>query len=498
MRLKNFPVVPLLILLIFGSIYPGLFVKANNQTLTITATNLNVREGPGLDSPVVAKVQKGEHYSIIQKKDNWIQITLSNGNVGWVSNEFTAADKQHKKTFQAFATDKLNVRSTPSLNGSIIGQLTKGEQVTVRMKENDWALIHFDGKEAWVNSQYLTTTLSPRAVQRVPSGQATVTATTLNVRDQNSLNGKVIGSITKGETFPVLEEHDNWLKIEFKPGITGWAASWFFQTAEQQPSTATIKDQFVTVLNDGTNIRNDAGTNGQVIRRANKGETFEVIERKNDWYKIRFKDGSSGFIAGWIVSVNGNTDQIIRSGTGNDKKNKVIVIDPGHGGKDVGAIGTRGTFEKTVTLQTAKLLSEKLRASGAEVYLTRNSDTYLPLASRIAISEQKNADAFISIHYDSHFDPTVRGITSYYYHDNQLAKNLHSAVTTRTRLTDRGVRFGDYYVIRENKQNSVLIELGYLSNPTEELLITSNQYQQAVATGLFEGLATYFSNKETE
>jgi len=87
-------------------------------------------------------------------------------------------------------------------------------------------------------------------------------------------------------------------------------------------------------------------------------------------------------------------------------------------------------------------------------------------------------------------------MTTYYYNSNQkpLGEQIHSSVISKTMLKNRGTRFGDYHVIRENRQKAVLVELGYLSNPAEEMLVTSSQYQQAVASGIFDGLARYFKN----
>ena len=95
-----------------------------------------------------------------------------------------------------------------------------------------------------------------------------------------------------------------------------------------------------------------------------------------------------------------------------------------------------------------------MRASGANVYITRQDDTFISLHTRVSTSHYRNADAFISIHYDSYADTSTRGSTAYYYSpskDRQLASDVHSEVVKRSPIPDRGVLFGDYYVLRENK-----------------------------------------------
>lgn len=105
-----------------------------------------------------------------------------------------------------------------------------------------------------------------------------------------------------------------------------------------------------------------------------------------------------------------------------------------------------------------------------------------------------NADAFISLHYDSNVDSSIHGMTGYYYHSYQqtLAESIFASTVGHTKMTSRGVRFGDFHVIRENSQKAVLMELGYLSNPAEEMMIKSAGFQENAASGLFDGLARYF------
>lgn len=139
-------------------------------------------------------------------------------------------------------------------------------------------------------------------------------------------------------------------------------------------------------------------------------------------------------------------------------------------------------------------MAAKLKAAGATVIFTRQQDTYVPLQSRVSMSHMNKADAFISIHYDSINDRSVRGMTTYYYHDyqQQFAADVHQGIMSKIDLNDRGYRHGDYYVIRENNSKAILLELGYLSNATEEIKVTSEQYQEAVSTGIFQGLRTHF------
>ncbi|HAQ06166.1 MAG TPA: N-acetylmuramoyl-L-alanine amidase [Bacillus bacterium] len=486
----------------------------NGKNGSVTANGLRVRKGPGTAFQIIGSLNNGQAVEILNTKDNWAEIRTPSMH-GWVSKEFVQYDNSKKQnTTEISASTKtlatatvtatsLNVREKPSLNSKTVGQLKNGADIVIQSQSNGWAEITYSGKTAWVSSQYLkvTSEKSGNGPKEIPPSQYTgkVTASQLNVRERNSLDGKIIGSVSQGQSFQILEEQNNWVKVEFKPGKTGWAAGWFFEREKNGPTAPinqTIKNSSIKILHNGTNIRKGPSTGTSVIYRANLGDSFDMVSLKNDWYEISLPNGTKGYVAGWIVSVQGSAPQIEKPGAEIHTKNRTIVIDPGHGGRDNGTTGVRGTLEKSLTIRTAQLLYDKLKTSGANVILTRNNDTYISLASRVSTAHYHNADAFISIHYDSINDRSVRGMTTYYYNSKQkpLSEQIHSAIVSKTMMKDRGTRFGDYHVIRENRQKAVLLELGYLSNPAEEMLVTTPHYQETVANGIFEGLARYFKN----
>jgi N-acetylmuramoyl-L-alanine amidase len=486
--------------------------SSNHSTLgsqaTVLTDGLRIRKGPGTGFQVIGSLNKGQAVDTIDKNENWIKINGSFGE-GWVSADFIQSasvstpspKKNPSATTKGMATvENLNVRTEPSLNARIVGKLGKGESVSILSFQRDWVKIDYKGASAWVSSQFIQTKVDPpsSSAPQTPAASVigTVTATALSVRSTGSLNGKILGSVQKGTSFQIIEEVNNWAKIEYKKDSYGWVAGWFLSksTSKEPTKEQTVKESTVTILYNGTNIRKGPNVQTSVVKRANAGDQFEVLSLSNNWYQIKLADGSKAYVAGWIVSVSGPAPQIEKPGAEKYLKDVTIVLDPGHGGRDGGTEGARGTLEKGVTLRTTTLLYDKLKASGANVILTRNNDTYISLRSRVSTAEYHNADAFISIHYDSINDRCVRGMTAYYYHtyQKQLATSVFSATVAKAKLKDRGVRQGDYHVLRENNQKAVLLELGYLSNPTEEMLINSSQFQESVATGIFQGLAQFF------
>lgn len=176
-----------------------------------------------------------------------------------------------------------------------------------------------------------------------------------------------------------------------------------------------------------------------------------------------------------------------------------IVLDAGHGGKDEGAKGYSGTLEKNLNLKTTKLLRDKLESFGAKVLLPRDGDTYLTLTERVNFTTKKDADLFISIHYNSSPSTKPEGLTTFYFHeqkDKALATNIHNHLLKVTNNTNRGVLFGDYYVLRENSIPSVLLELGFISNQNEEQQMITNHYQNKITSAIAEAILEFVASDD--
>lgn len=178
----------------------------------------------------------------------------------------------------------------------------------------------------------------------------------------------------------------------------------------------------------------------------------------------------------------------------NPLKGKVIVIDPGHGGIDAGTIGRYGTLEKHVTLPLALKLSRLLQDNGAKVLLTRKSDITTDYRKIVRFANRNNADIFIAIHYNSSQSSRVGGIETFYYTKKSklLAQIVHKNIVYGIKRRNRGVRREMFYAIHHTRMPAILIEPGYISNPTEERLAKSVSFQWEVARDITRGLKEYF------
>ncbi|MES1025276.1 N-acetylmuramoyl-L-alanine amidase [Gloeocapsa sp. BRSZ] len=176
------------------------------------------------------------------------------------------------------------------------------------------------------------------------------------------------------------------------------------------------------------------------------------------------------------------------------KQRAVVVIDPGHGGKDPGAIGIGGVQEKQVILPISKQIAAILEKEGIKVVMTRDSDYFLDLAPRVAIAERANADIFVSIHANSMglSRPDINGLETYYFSSGQrLAQVIHRNIVRRVTVRDRGVRRARFYVLRKSSMPSVLVEVGYMTGREDNPRLRNPAYQTQMAEAIAQGILEY-------
>lgn len=183
-----------------------------------------------------------------------------------------------------------------------------------------------------------------------------------------------------------------------------------------------------------------------------------------------------------------------------------VVIDPGHGGTDSGAVGYSGVKEKDVALAVALQTERLLRAAGANVVMTRTHDTDVSphdhspsgeLQARVDVAAaHPAAELFLSIHCNSFTNPNAHGMETYYYpktdNDERFAILLNEELETAGGLFNRGVKYAKFYLLRHTEIPASLVEMGFLSNPEEEELLARADYQKKMAEALFRAIVRYF------
>jgi N-acetylmuramoyl-L-alanine amidase len=176
----------------------------------------------------------------------------------------------------------------------------------------------------------------------------------------------------------------------------------------------------------------------------------------------------------------------------------VVIVDPGHGGKDSGAIGIGGTREKDIVLPIGRKLAQILEQNGVQVLLTRSSDYFVTLPGRVDMAERAGADVFVSIHANSAgLDrPDVNGLETYYYDTGlSLARIVHSSILRSVNVKDRGVRKARFYVLRKSSMPSILVETGYMTGRQDIARLRSTWYQNQMAEAIANGILQFLRRR---
>jgi len=176
--------------------------------------------------------------------------------------------------------------------------------------------------------------------------------------------------------------------------------------------------------------------------------------------------------------------------SGGDGSPITVVIDAGHGGHDRGGIPGQRIAEKDMTLDVAQRLKNVLSASGYRVVMTRSTDVFVPLGGRVAIANSYRNAIFVCIHFNATGRSGASGIETYFYSRDSLplASAIHYYVTGGAPSANRGVRRRGYYVLRKTSIPAVLVECGFLTNPTEAAYAQSVSYRQKLAEEIAAGI----------
>ena len=179
-----------------------------------------------------------------------------------------------------------------------------------------------------------------------------------------------------------------------------------------------------------------------------------------------------------------------------------ICLDPGHGGRDTGAIGPTGLREKDVNLDIAFKLRDKLAGTGFKVILTREDDTKKSLDDIVNLANANDADIFISIHNNSHTSRDKSGTETFYFNKStqgrSLAYNINSKTVEQIGTLNRGLKIADFEQLKNTKMTSALIECAFISNPDEEARLNDPDYRDKIATGIYKGILAYLGIDESD
>ncbi len=194
---------------------------------------------------------------------------------------------------------------------------------------------------------------------------------------------------------------------------------------------------------------------------------------------------------------------LVRPGV--EKKREMVptvVLDPGHGGYDPGAFNHQ-IEEKEVCLRCTKLIRRHLEKLGYHVILTRSHDVFISLQKRAEMANMSRSQLFVSLHFNSAPNKSAQGIEIYYpakaeswrlKRAKEVAKIVLNSIVEATKAESRGVKGGDFHVIRETKMPSILIEAGFITHEEERKKISDEKYLNTMAISIAKGIDTYFKS----
>lgn len=276
-----------------------------------------------------------------------------------------------------------------------------------------------------------------------------------------------------------------------------------------QPSTP-VKST-TSAAQSGTSVKSSTAAVKQPTPAPTETKQTTIISKKEtkqpekDKEKKEVKNSTSPK----VVPVSSKQTKIVGNGkfrTSGGLSGKIITLDAGHGGSDPGAIGSDGTKEKNITLAITKAVKELLEKKGAKVYMTRTTDVdvYGPNASdadelqaRVNVGEKYNSDLFVSLHINSSVNKNVGGFSTYYYpktnNDLRIAKSIQDQLTANFGVDDLGVRQANFYVIKRISMPATLVEMCFISNEKELVLMKGKWFQNKTARLIAAGIEKYFA-----
>lgn len=253
-------------------------------------------------------------------------------------------------------------------------------------------------------------------------------------------------------------------------------------------STSTIQ---AVVTASTLNVRSEPTVNSDVVGKLNNGDVITVYEIVGDWAKTKINNTVCYVHKNYLIlgSTEQSGDSLLAG--------KVIAIDPGHGGKDSGAVGF-GLKEKEIVLDVGLKVQKLLEAEGAKVIMTRNNDTFVELEDRASFANNAKADIFISLHINAATSESANGTETYWNEKYQSANSKKLAEKIQNRLIEklgtrnRGVKDAGFYVIKYTTMPSVLAELGFISNEAEAAKLKTSKFREDASEAILLGVLDYY------
>lgn len=536
--------------------------KVQNISLAVTAAaNVNLRKGPSTGYSVIRTIPAGSGGVVIGAKEGWVESGFGS-DAGWACADYlrisdpacpevfyelsAAAARISYRRAATVTAGILNLRSAPSLQAAIQSKAAKGDEFEFLRRENEWALLTDGRDEFWAHTDYLQVarggplagvsleekedgryltitgslqqalllTSPDRMSIRVDLGCSGLVPAELPVRLAEAVRlgvnarGVYVDLAVPAET-TVIEQTAGTLRLRFSSAVqtvtareNGDRAIYKFAVSGNFTLEREAADGFMATLSGVGKMKPDSLPEGVILQPEGDVLRLQINNPQANQYLVRLQP--DGFAV-----------EALYPGLAG----KTVVIDPGHGGTDPGAVGrSYGVQEKDVNLAMALAIAERLREKGAVVVLTRDGDNgsesaevlaaepysrrrqVLELEARARLAREEKADIFISVHNNSNLSSVHRGTTTYYALENlnfpasgKLAAAVHPVLQSALDSYDFGVRTADFHVIKYCEAPGILLEVLFLSNEEDEKRLMQPETAAITARAVAEGIERYFT-----
>ena len=468
---KTIPIIIIILLLINTYAY--------GTTGYTNISNIALYKNTSHNSGIIGTLKMSSKLEILEQDGEWCKVETPDGKTGWIEKYFiTIPSEKYVVNNTAY---NINIRTSPTTGSKQVGQMLPGSKAKYIDTYHSWHIIEYKNSEYYIAS-WLTD------IEYKQSEKIYLLYDSINIRDKASLNSKVIAQGNKGDSFEVAAEENGWYKIVLKDNNYGYVAAWL---TTHDINSYTEEQTIYKKTTDDLNLRTGPSAGYNRILTLKKGETVKTLTSENGWDKIVTQGGYIGWCNNYYLK-----ESLPLAG-------KVILLDPGHGGNDPGAISYSGKFEKHINLDVVWNLKELLNKSGAAVYMTRTNDTYISNKERGRLADKLGADIMLSIHHNSLNNSDYFGLSTYYNTINykapsygyNLAEAIYLNAITINGVYRDGILDRNFEVLRETNTPAALIEISFLSNPTEEMNIHNISFQNVMVEKIADGIVDYFLQK---
>jgi N-acetylmuramoyl-L-alanine amidase len=458
--------------------------------LTVVSEVVNIRSGPGLSYPVIGQVRRGDVLAASARSaDNWYQVKFGAGN-GWIAGwlvriQQQSPDRQDPHSLLV-AVERQDDRIVVSLKG--------GEEFSWKVEGERHLLVTVPG---------VTVVRSPLQL-KVEDGGVNEVITKVS-------GNQAVVEITFAETpLPVFYEvkegeqeleiiipyQINWLEAEEEGDAllitVGGTKTLEFQSFSLKDPKRLVFDFSGFTLHQklqGWKVQPKIPGFGEVrVGQFAPGVVRLVVEADRNLTFARLESGKKRLVLKvWPSRI----------------EDWLIVLDPGHGGSDPGAIGKSGLREEDVNLAVALKAAEILQEQGVKVVLTRTSDTYVELRARAEMANSYGAAVFVSIHCNASLKLDVGGTATYTFARDslayqqeerlRLARLLQEELVAALGLRDLGVFQENFAVLRYTQMPAALVEIAFISNPSEEQLLADPGFRERAAAAIARGIVRFLT-----